>query len=221
MFRLIGGILGFVVICICLARQSVAGETDVRSLAVGWQLERGVETPSYAVTEPASTNLNIDSVVLSCEQGSSRRVVQLRLYLLGSGSLAPLGAGNDLGDDPAVGLIVDSVSHAAQLLFADDFVVVADSADGAVPLLSEALLDVLQAGRLMELRFQFAKVAHTNAPAFDGIAVVDLQAGSGGAAVAGVRRCALQGDGTQVQSDGAIRPFTLAVQDQSPSRQQE
>ena len=193
MFRLIGGILGLFVTCICLAMQTVAGETDIRSLAVGWELERGVETPSYAITEPASTNLNIDSVVLSCEQGPNRRGLQLRLYLLRSGSLAPLGAGKALKDDPAVDLIVDDVSHPAQLLFADDFVVVADSADGAVPLLSDELLDILQVGRLMELRFQFAKVAHMNAPAFVGIAVVDLQAGSGGAAVSEVRRCALQG----------------------------
>ena len=190
MFRLIGGILGLFVIFICLASQSVAGETDIRSPAVGWDLERDVETPSYAVTEPASTNLNIDSVVLSCEQGPSRRGLQLRLYLRGDGSLAPLGAGKDLKDDPTVDLIIDGLSHSAQLLFADDFVVVADSADGAMPLLSDALLDVLQAGRRMELRFQLVKVAHGQAPAFDGIAVVDLQAGPGGAAVAAVRRCA-------------------------------
>ena len=63
---------------------------------VGWELERDVETPSYAVTEPSSTNLNIDSVVLSCEQGASRRGLQLRLYLSGEGPLAPLGAGKEL-----------------------------------------------------------------------------------------------------------------------------
>jgi len=190
MFRLTGGISGLFVILICLASQSVAGETDIRSPAVGWQLEPDVETPSYAVTEPASTNLNIDSVVLWCEQGPSRRGLQLRLYLLGDGSLAPLGAGKDLKDDPTVDLIIDGLSHSAQLLFADDFVVVADTGDGAMPLLSDALLDVLQAGRRMELRFQLVKVEHWQAPAFDGIAVVDLQAGPGGAAVAAVRRCA-------------------------------
>ena len=190
MFRLIGGILGLFVIFICLASQSVAGETDIRSPAVGWQPERDVETPSYAVTEPASTNLNVDSVVLWCEQGPTRRGLQLRLYLRGDGSLTPLDAGKDLKDDPTVGLIIDRLSHPAQLFFADEFVVVADSSDGAMPLLSDALLDVLQLGRRMELRFQLVKVAHEQAPAFDGIAVVDLQAGPGGAAVAAVRRCA-------------------------------
>jgi hypothetical protein len=189
MLRSISGFLGSFGILVCLASQSVAGTADTRSTTVGWELERDVETPSYAVTEPVSTNLNIDTVVLSCEQGPSRRGLQLRLYLLGTGPLAPLGADKDLRDDPTVDVIIDGFSHSAELLFADDFVVVADSADGAMPLLSDPLLDLLQAGRRMELRFQL-KVAHGQAPPFDGVAVVDLQAGPGGAAVAAVRRCA-------------------------------
>ena len=192
MLRSIGGFLASFAILIGLANQSVAGTSGTRSPAVGWELERDVETPSYAVTEPASTNLNIDSVVLSCEQGPSQRGLQLRLYLSGDGPLAPLGAGKDLKDDPTVDLIIDGLSHSAQLLFADDFVVVANSVDGVMPLLSDALLDVLQLGRRMELRFQLVKVTRGQAPAFDGIAVVELQAGPGGAAVAAVRRCAGQ-----------------------------
>ena len=188
----IGGFLGSFGILVCLASPSVAGTADTPSTTVGWELERDVETPSYAVTEPVSTNLNIDSVVLSCEQGPSRRGLQLRLYLSGAGPLAPLGSGKDLKDDPTVDLIIDGLSHFAQLLFADDFVVVANSADGVMPLLSDALLDVLQLGRRMELRFQLVKVTRGQAPAFDGIAVVELQAGPGGAAVAAVRRCAGQ-----------------------------
>jgi hypothetical protein len=189
MLRSIGGFLGSFGILVCLASPSVAGTADIPSTAVGWELERDVETPSYAVTEPVSTNLNIDSVVLSCEQGPSRRGLQLRLYLSGVGPLAPLGADKDLRDDPTVNLIIDGLSHSAELLFADDFVVVANSADGVMPLLSDPLLDALQAGRRMELQFQLVKVAHGRAPPFDGIAVVDLQAGPGGAAVAVVRRC--------------------------------
>jgi hypothetical protein len=190
MFRLVGSFIRLFAILICLGSHSGAGATDIRSPTVGWELERGVETPSYAVTEPSSTNLNIDSVVLSCEQGPSRHGVQLRLYLSGAGPLAPLGAGKDLKDDPTVDLVIDGLSYSVQLLFADDFVVVADSADGVMPLLSDALLDALQAGRRMELRFQLAKVAHGQAPAFDGVAAVDLQGGPSGAAVAAVRRCA-------------------------------
>jgi hypothetical protein len=189
MFRSIGGFPGSFAILICLACQSVAGTADTRSPAVAWELERDVENPSYAVTQPASTDLTIDSVVLSCEQGPSRRGLQLRLYLLRDGPLAPLRGGKDLKDDPTVDLIVDGSSYFAQLLFADVFVVVADTADGPMPLLSDALLDVLQAGRRMELRFKLGKTAGGEPP-FHGIAVVDLQAGRGGAAVAAVRRCA-------------------------------
>jgi hypothetical protein len=188
MLRSIDGFLGCFGILVCPAIQSIAGTADTPSTTVGWELER-VETPSYAVTEPASTNLNIDSVVLSCEQGPSRRGLQLRLYLLGTGPLAPLGAVKDLSIDPTVDVIIDGLSHSADLLFADDFVVVADSADGVMPLLSDPLLDLLQAGRWMELRFQLTK-AHGQTPPFDGVAVVDLQAGPAGAAVAAVRRCA-------------------------------
>ena len=203
MFRSIGGFSGSFAILICLACQSVAGTTDTRSPAVGWELERDVETPSYVVTQPARTNLNIDSVVLSCEQGPSQRGLQLRLYLSGDGPLAPLGEDKDLTDDPTVDLIVDGSSHFAQLLFADVFVVVADTADGAMPLLSDALLDVLQAGRWMELRFQLVKAARGQAPAFDGVAVVELQAGLGGAAVAAARRCAGEVSGTLAISSPA------------------
>lgn len=154
----------------------------------GWELERDVAAPSYALTEPASTNLNIDAIVLLCEQGPTRRGLQLRLYPSGTGPLAPQGT-TDLKDHPTIEFSVDGVSYAVDLLFADDFVIVADSADGALPLLSAALLDVLQSGRRMELRFDLVQEVHGQAPSFDGSAVVNLQAGQGGAAVAAVRRC--------------------------------
>ena len=189
-FRLISGFIQLFTFLICLGSYSVAGATDIRFPTVGWKLEQDVETPSYAVAEPANTNLNIDSVVLSCERGPTRRGLQLRLYLSEAGLLSPLGDRKELKDDPTVDLVIDGSSYPVQLLFADDFVVVADSADGVMPLLSDALLDALQGGRRMELRFQLAKVAHVQAPAFDGIATVDLQAGPSGAAVAALRRCA-------------------------------
>lgn len=160
--------------------------------AAGWALEANVAKPSYAVAEPTSTDLNIDTVVLSCEQGPDRRGVQLRLYLSGTGPLAPKAAATALKDDPRVELVVDGVSQTADLLFADDFVVVADAADGSMPLLSEALLEKLQAGRRLELRFDLVQKPGGQASAFDASTVVDLQAGSGGRAVAAVRLCADQ-----------------------------
>lgn len=157
--------------------------------ATGWDLEKDVDAPSYAVAEPTSTDLNIDSVVLSCEQGPNRRGLQLRIYLSDAGPLAPR-AGGTLKDEPRFELVIDGKSHPAQLAFADTFVVVADSADGTMPLLSSQLLDAIQAGRRMELRFDLVREAKGQAPSFDGTTVLDLRAGRGGAAVAAVRRCA-------------------------------
>jgi hypothetical protein len=168
-----------------LAAPAVAGPA-------GWAVEANVSSPSYAVVEPASTDLNVDTVVLSCEQGLHRRGLQLRLYLSGAGPLAPKAGAAALKDDPKVELSIDGVSQTADLLFADDFVVVADTADGTMPLLSDALVEKLQAGRQLELRFDLVQEPRGQAPSFDGSAVVDLQAGPGGRAVAAVRRCADQ-----------------------------
>src|SRR5262245_10628959 len=137
----------------------LAGLIGLRSPAVagaaGWALEANVRDPSYAMTEPTSTNLNIDVVVLTCEQVTDRRGLQLRLYLSGTGPLAPKVATTALKDDPRVELVVDGVSQPAELLFADNFVVVADGADGTM--LSDAFLDKLQAGRRLELKFDLVQ----------------------------------------------------------------
>lgn len=157
----------------------LVGRADAHPPATtGWDLEKDVDVPSYAVAEPANADVDIDTIVLTCEQGQRRPGLQLRLYPMGGGPLASRAAGDV--KDPTLEFAVDGARYAVQLLFADKFIVVADSADGAVPLLSEALLDAIQAGRRMELRFSSA----------DSVAIVDLQAGRGGAAVAAVRRCA-------------------------------
>jgi hypothetical protein len=181
MVRLLGGLLASVTL-------SVAGS----ALAAGWELEKGVASPSYAVAEPTNTDLNVDTVVLSCEQGPHRRGLQLRLYLSDAGPLAPVGV-KELKADPTLQLAVDGKNHPAEVLFADDFVLVADTADGAMPLLSDRLLDALQKGRRLELRFDFQQKAQGRLPSFDGTAVVDLQP----SAVAAVRRCADGGDSSR------------------------
>jgi len=168
------------------AAPAVAGAAG----GAGWELEANVRSPSYAMAEPTSSDVNIDTVVLSCEQGPDRRGLQLRLYLSGDGPLAPKAASAVLKDDPHVELSIDGTSQPVELLFADDFVVVADAADGTMPLLSDSFLDKLQAGRRLELKFDLIPEARGQAPAFDGSAVVDLQAGAGSRAVEIVRRCA-------------------------------
>jgi hypothetical protein len=171
---------------------ALAGPVDARPPFGGWDLEKDVDAPTYAVAEPTSADLNIDTVVLSCEQGPDRRGLQLRLHLSGSGPLAP-GMPGRLKDQPRLEIAIDGVSHRADLLFADDFVVVADSNDGAMPLLSDRLVDALQRGRRMELRFDLVQEPTGHAPDFDGTVMVELQVGRGGAAVATLRRCAADG----------------------------
>lgn len=166
--------------------------------ATGWELETGVDAPSYAIIDPETTDLNIDSVVLSCEQGASRRGLQLRLYLSSAGPLAPR-VGHELKKDPAVEIAIDGARFAAELFFADDVVIIADTADGAIPMLSESVLDALQAGQRLELRFDLAEEGDSAAPLFESSAVIDLQAGAGGGAIATLRACV---DGTNVRSAG-------------------
>ena len=163
-----------------LADQALAG--------AGWELEKDVDAPSYAMAEPTSTDLNIDTVVLSCEQGADRRGLQLRLFLTDAGRLAPRGK-VALRDDPIVEIAIDGVRHPAELFFSDDSVLVADSADGPVPMLSKRLIDALQRGKKLELRFALTEQPGGQTPVFDSSAIVDLQTGRGGAAVATVRRC--------------------------------
>ncbi len=177
--KFLGGLLGFVTLASPVAAGVPVG---------GWELEKDVDTPTYAFSEPHSTDLNIDMIVLSCEQCPQRRGLQLSIHLLGSGPLAPLATGK-LKDDPRLEVIIDGKTHAVRLLFAGDFIVVADSADGAMPLLSEKLVNALQYGRQLELRFDLQK-QDDQAPAFDGKAIFALQAGRGGSAVARVKRCA-------------------------------
>jgi hypothetical protein len=191
-------------LCTLSAQPAVAEVREPAQQPAGWVLEQDVATPSYALAEPASSEVNIDTLVLSCEQGPSRRGLQLRLYLTGDGPLAPKSGAGNLKDDPALQLVIDGVSRPVQLLFADDFVVLADSADGALPLLSNGLVDSLQAGRQLELRFDLVNAPAGQAPAFSK-AVVDLQAGAGGKAVAALRRCGNESDQQVAQSAARVR----------------
>ena len=76
------------------------------------------------------------------------------------------------------------------MIFADDYVVLADSQEGPFPLLSEEFLDALQTGMTMTLRFDMLQEWPGQPPSFDSEAVVDLQAPGGRQAITSVRRCA-------------------------------
>jgi hypothetical protein len=157
----------------------------------GWMLEPGVDVPSYAVTEPASTDLNIATVLLVCEEGASSRIVQLKLYLSDEGPLLPKGsAESELKRYPGIEVVIDERIYPAQLYFSDDYVLVADVERERFPVLSELLLEAMAKGRTMTLRFDLV----AGRQAFDSELVVNLQAGKGGQAVNAVRRCAAPTD---------------------------
>jgi hypothetical protein len=65
------------------------------------RLKRDVEPPSYAVIEPEDSNLNIDSVVLACEEAGDARIVQLQIYLSTGGPCCPGGQAATTQGGPA------------------------------------------------------------------------------------------------------------------------
>jgi hypothetical protein len=173
----------------CLGAASAFAEPPSEKFK-GWELEQGLEPPSYAVIDPLSTNLNIDSVVLGCEEAGDNRVLQLQIYLSTEGPLAPKGVDSRLlKDDPRAEIAIDGRVFPVGLLFADDYAVLADETVAMFPALSQPLLDAMQTGKTMVLRFDLLAERAGQPAAFDGEAVISLQAGVGGAAVSALRRC--------------------------------
>lgn len=169
---------------------ALAGEFEAGS---GWTVEQGVDPPSYALIEPRRRNVNLDVVVLACEQAEDRRVLQLQLYLTNDGPLMPDGvaAGRAKGN-PRVEIDIDDHVFPVGLLFAEDHVVLSDETQAMFPRLSERLLDAIEQGTTMRLRFDLVAETPGKPAVFDGEVVVDLQVGPadrGGKAVAAVRRC--------------------------------
>jgi hypothetical protein len=105
-----------------------------------WEIEQGVEVPSYAVAEPTATDLNIDTVVLGCERVAEGRFLQLQLYLSDAGRLRPTGVSSErLADDPRARISIDGKHYPVTPMFADGYVLLADSLRGVSPGLSDGL----------------------------------------------------------------------------------
>lgn len=175
-----------ILVLACLGASAGQAES-LKSTA--WRLEQGAVTPSYAAIEPARTNLNIDMVVLACEQAHQGHVLQLQLYLSDDGPLRPIGVSpTDLKDDPSARISIDAAEFPVALLFAGDHVLLADATDGRFPRLSNQLLDALQKGQSMILRFHLAakQAGHPS----DSEAMVDLRAEGADQAIAAMRLCA-------------------------------
>ena len=163
----------------------------------GWTLERNVAAPSYAVIEPKRTNLNIDVMALVCEQADGRTFLQLQIYLTTGDLLMPQSVpSNPLKANPRAEIVIDGRAFPVDLLFADEYAVLADG-DRTYPQLSDKLLDAIETGSVLVLRFDLAAEQAGQPVDFDGEAVIDLQSGLGGRAVATVRRCAGQKFGPQ------------------------
>jgi hypothetical protein len=172
-----------------------AAHAGSESPSDGWMLERGMAQPSYAAVEPVRSNVNIHTVVLACEQTlSGDRLLQLQLYLTDEGVLRPVYPhSRPANDDPRAEVSIDGNIFPVALLFADDYVVLADAQTGPFPMLSNGILDAMQAGKTMTLRFDL--LAEWSGPStFDSEAIVDLQAPGGQSAIAAVRRCAKPGE---------------------------
>lgn len=160
----------------------------------GWELERYVEEPSYALIEPTESNLNIDVLVLTCAAAGNTSILQLQIYLSTEGPLTPEGIEpSQLRPDPRALIRIDGRSFPVTMFFADDYVLIADTITDRVPSLSTSLIDAMQNGRGMTMRFDLVSKVPGRPAGFDGEATFDLQAGGGGAAVAAVRHCTLPG----------------------------
>jgi hypothetical protein len=172
----------------CILADKVVADDASPVPNAGWQLERDVESPTYALLEPSTTDLDIDVMVLSCEQTERGVGLQLRFYPSEPGHLR-LSHSTPVDLDPDIVIEIDGRRHAAQLLFADDFVVVADAADGLVPVLSPSLVESLQTGRRFALNLHPIEASRSSSPTSAFQITADLQEGIGGAAVAAMRRC--------------------------------
>ncbi len=170
---------------------ALAGDIDA---SAGWTPEQGVDPPSYALIQPRSRNLNLDVVVLACEQADDRRILQLQLYLTNEGPLMPDGVTAERAKrDPRAEIVIDDHVFPVGLLFAEDHVVLSDETREMFPGVSEQLLDAIEQGTTMRLKFDLVAEPAGQPAAFEGEAVLDLRAGPAGTrgkTVAAVRRCA-------------------------------
>jgi hypothetical protein len=179
-----------IVLLACLAANPANGHPANYDLT-GWRIEQGVEIPSYAVVEPTVTNLNIDAVVLACEEAKESKVLQIHLYLPDEGPLRPIGVPRGPARDPQVQVSIDDRVFPVALFFADDHAVLADDREGWFPRLSSQLIKALRTGQTMTMRFTLTAEQPYGRPAsFNGEATVDLQDGDAREAVAAVLRCA-------------------------------
>lgn len=157
----------------------------------GWQLERDVDKPSYVFTSPKKTDLDIDTLVLTCNEVAGVTILQMELYPVGPLPLIPPGAAtNELRRSPHLQLAIDGRVHPVSMYFADDHILVADTEVGRVPAISRALVEAMVRGEVLTLRFQLLVNHYGGGAGYDGEATVELHSTGGAAALAAMRECA-------------------------------
>jgi hypothetical protein len=160
------------------------------NVGTGWELGETAGRPSFAAAIPTRTNLDIEAVVLACERADGEGVLQLQLHPTGGG-LASRSIGPPVWSyGRRAEIKIDERPFPADVLFADDYAVVANETRGRFPTLSDPLLDAMATGRALVLRLSVDVETISRDRAVDGYAKVDLQAGYGSRAIAELRRCA-------------------------------
>jgi hypothetical protein len=156
----------------------------------GWELQNTEGHPGFATAVPSSTNLNIENVVLACERADDGGVLQLQLHPTGDDvSVRAIGPAMFTYGRRA-DIKIDDRAYSANVLLADDYVVLANETRGRFSKLSDSLLDAMATGRTMSVRLSVDLETISKERGVDGYATVDLRAGQGAKAVAALRRCA-------------------------------
>ena len=127
---------------------------------VGWKVTRQTDTPTiFAITTPVSTNLNVRSVVLACEESYEKgKSLQLQIYPTNLEPILPRGASRDsMKDRPTAELLVDGKPFPILIAFGGDYALLLDREDGTEPLLTAPLLDALETGHSMVVRFDLLR----------------------------------------------------------------
>ena len=174
---------GLAVLFMALAVTAFARES-------GWKLTKQDENPRiFAITEPSASNLNVKVIALTCEEVDGRKSLQFQIYPTNLEPILPVGSSRDqMKDEPRAEIVVDGQIYPTLLAFGGDYGVLMDREEGGLPVLSRPLLEAIEHGHTMIVRFDLLREPVGRPGEFDGELRIDLQSGEGSAAIAAVRR---------------------------------
>jgi hypothetical protein len=172
-----------------VAGASAVAASGPSDLSDAWTVVPGMATPASAAVAPSSTNLNIDRVVLACQDGSHGRLLQLQLYQTEEGYLGPAdGYAAPPAGEPRADIAIDGQRFPVSLVLAENHAVLGDTWDGPLPKLSDRLVKAVETGNVMTLRAGLP-ADPDGSGTFEGEAVVNLGSPGKSAAVEAMRQC--------------------------------